>query len=279
MHTYHQDIFYPSDQRQLHSYTVAASERKDSDADMMVLLTPHAAYDYIADLLVLAYATIDASLFDRVLFLYPSHQGKLESEGNAFLSVPADESMETPLGTVQFEKQTADRLCKEFSFISSGNSYLEEECALELNLPFIQTMLPKATVLPICCMAEKADQVKKLAGLIGRITQNGRTLTIVSSNCNAAADPLSCTTQATAFAKLLVNKTPLLLPLRKKEISACGASIIEAIQRAFPQGIWQILGTEAKGKRGKTIDEITATGKTVYHMCAKMTNQEGNGVH
>jgi len=266
--TIHQDIFYPNDREELKQMVQpAVQEKGKTNNGVKALITPHAGYGYIKDLLIDAYKRVSANAYKRVVILYPSHQGPMEADKPQFIFAPADESMTTPLGEVTFDTTAIATLSAKYADMKQSNTYLEEEPSVELNLPFIQILFPEAKLIPLCCIPVKSNQVKTVAQIIEDL-QTPDTLFILSANANQLVQKTLCLQNAENLVKSLSEKEPLLSHVRSHEITCCGAGSIEAINRVFKQEHWEMITFEAKGNTAKTLKEVAVDTKAIYHLSA-----------
>lgn len=134
------------------------------------IVVPHAGFVYSGPVAASAYATVaNREVIDRVVLLGPSHRAFLEG-----VAAPTARAMRTPLGDVLVDHEALDR-----AGIPRNDAAHAREHSLEVQLPFLQRVVPSARVCPIVCgRATAADVAKVIAKLWG-----GReTLVVVSSD-------------------------------------------------------------------------------------------------
>ena len=111
-----------------------------------MLIVPHAGYEYSAGAAGKAYATLQgaAAKIKKVLLVGPSHfyggQGAFLSDIDYF---------STPLGDVKVNKQIVKQLAAENKQFNINNQAHLKEHSIEVQLPFIQKVLPQAEIIPI----------------------------------------------------------------------------------------------------------------------------------
>ena len=128
-----------------------------SDTGAKLIITPHAAYEYIAEITFGVYATIQQTV-ENLTIIAPAIYNKI------YGSVTTDaEKFETPFGDLKIE--AAD--------LEVNNKIFEAESALTCQLPVIKYLFPHVTVTPIIYGCE---DYKKIAGIIKRGT------TVIVSN-------------------------------------------------------------------------------------------------
>jgi len=139
------------------------------------LVVPHAGYVYSGRAAAAGYARLQADQYRRAVILAPSHLAAFQ--GIALLMI---DSFVTPLGTVPVDRQGVDTLLKTAAFHCDAEPFYGEH-ALEIQLPFLQRVLPNVQVVPALVGSlggrELATAAAGLAHLI-----DGSTLFVVSSD-------------------------------------------------------------------------------------------------
>lgn len=171
--------FYPADPSQL-SDTIDrlltdAPDTAGSELPPKALIVPHAGYIYSGPTAAAAYRLIQphADLYRRVVILGPAHRVPVEC-----YALPSAGAFETPLGNVPVDAEL--RLLASAlpgAEISEAAHALEH--ALEVQLPFLQMLLPRFTVLPVVVGGARPEQV---AALLDTIWGGDETLLIISSD-------------------------------------------------------------------------------------------------
>ncbi|QLG88958.1 AmmeMemoRadiSam system protein B [Chitinibacter bivalviorum] len=137
------------------------------------LLVPHAGYVYSADIAASAYRLLaGGAAFERILLLGPAH--RVAFRGFALPSVVA---FHTPLGDV-LVNEGMRQIALGLSGAVLDDAPHAQEHSLEVQLPFIQTLLPQCSILPIVVGdARREDLVRLIATL-----WDEQTLVILSSD-------------------------------------------------------------------------------------------------
>ena len=143
----HADRFYPKDaetlSRMIDSLMKTAEKSPRVQGRIIALIAPHAGYPYSGKSAALAYSQVRGMAFHSVVILSPSHQ-----YGFNGASIYSAGSYETPLGNVAVDTDLAERISQRtgFEYVPKAHAY---EHAVEVQLPFIQTVLPQAKIVPI----------------------------------------------------------------------------------------------------------------------------------
>lgn len=173
--------FYPDKpdhlQQQINSYLAAAAEQPLAlDVDRIkALIVPHAGYIYSGALAARAYHLLSQrqSPIRRVILLGPAHRVALRG-----IALPQADAFVTPLGTVPID-QNAVRDLLQSSLVSQQPLAHAQEHSLEVQLPFLQTVLDDFTLVPLVVGQTEPDAV---AALLEPFLHNHTDLIVVSSD-------------------------------------------------------------------------------------------------
>ncbi len=157
-------MFYPSSARQIEEFMASCRQMKIASLDLnssapRVLVMPHAGYIYSG---CAAYQGI--RLWDghqdeikTVVIIGPAH--RVYFEGVAAVSV---EAMATPLGDCEIDRELQSELLEQFDFISLSDYAHAEEHSLEVEVPFVQQVVPSAKILPLLNGKISAEEVAQV---------------------------------------------------------------------------------------------------------------------
>lgn len=171
--------FYPGDasvlKRDVQSM-LAATQAPASDATVpKALIVPHAGYIYSGPIAANAYARLipARSRISRVVLLGPVHRVPVRG-----LALPGVDSFETPLGMVQLDQEAMDSISALPQVVESMPAHAWEH-SLEVQLPFLQMVLDKFSLVPLAVgdatPAEVAEVLEILWG-------GEETLIVISSD-------------------------------------------------------------------------------------------------
>jgi AmmeMemoRadiSam system protein B len=102
------------------------------------LITPHAGYIYSGRIAAAAFATLfgSASTFARIVLIGPAHYVAIRG-----IALPTVGAFETPLGRVLVDHDALSTITG-LPFVSPNDAAHAPEHALEVELPFLQIVLP-----------------------------------------------------------------------------------------------------------------------------------------
>ncbi len=142
------------------------------------LIAPHAGYIYSGGVAARAYRQIVDRDFDIVVVISPSHRIYFEE-----VSVYDGDAYETPLGTIEVDKDKARRLAAMSpNIVISDLGHEIDEHALEVQLPFLQHILDDFKVLPVVMGNQDAANVDALAEALAELLKDCKALIVASSD-------------------------------------------------------------------------------------------------
>ena len=138
------------------------------------LIVPHAGYVYSGPVAASAYARLRAhrERYRRVLLLGPCHSVAVRG-----LAASSAEAFRTPLGDVPLDHAAAASL--RHPAVSIIDAAHRPEHSLEVQLPFLQTVLEAFELLPLVVGGASAQDV---AEVIDRLWSGPETLVVISSD-------------------------------------------------------------------------------------------------
>ena len=158
-------LFYPDDAEALAAEVKGLLDGVQPAADAGVvtrrpraLIVPHAGYRYSGPVAASAYASLTpfAPEISRVVLLGPAHRVYLQG-----MAVPSDAVFRTPLGDVPVDVDLVERVAR-LPGVAVGDEPHAREHSLEVQLPFLQVVLGKFSIVPIVvgnCAGEEVTQV------------------------------------------------------------------------------------------------------------------------
>jgi len=171
--------FYPSDEKELKEMIEGFLEKaKDikREGRPIALISPHAGYIYSGGVAGYGYSAIKGFDYKNIIIIGPSH--KVAFKG---ASVYVKGVFKTPLGPVKVNEALASKIIDEPSNIKFIPEVFEKEHSIEVQLPFLQSVLKDFTIVPIVIGSMDAKTFDRLASNIFSIVDE-RTLIIASSD-------------------------------------------------------------------------------------------------
>ena len=136
--------FYPGDKEALTKAidTYLATAKDHQIKDLRALISPHAGYVYSGPTAAIGYKQLAGRDIQTVVVLAATHYVRFNGA-----SIPSVEAYRTPLGLVRLSPKAA-QLAKIAPFVSEDAPH-EREHSLEVQLPFLQTVLKDFSLVPV----------------------------------------------------------------------------------------------------------------------------------
>ena len=172
-------LFYPGERGALAAEVQAlldgAADPAPSATFPKAIVVPHAGYIYSGAVAARAYSEMAAarSVVRRVVLLGPVH--RVPVRGLAF---PGAEAFATPLGTVPIDP-AALRALRDLPQVVKSDPAHALEHSLEVQLPFLQTVLGEFTLVPL---AVGTASVAEVAQVLERLWGGPETLIVISTD-------------------------------------------------------------------------------------------------
>jgi len=170
--------FYPADPTQLQTDVrryLEQADPPDSESPPKAVVVPHAGYRFSGPVAAAGYRQLD-ELRDRVrrvVLAGPAHYVALQGVG-----VSSAEEFETPLGRIPVDREAVDDLLR-LPQVRIADDAHQPEHSLEVQLPFLQTVLGEFQLLPL--LVGKIETVQ-MAEVLERVWNGPETLIVISSD-------------------------------------------------------------------------------------------------
>lgn len=228
-------MFYPDDRYNLHNYlTELLKEAKStSQSCPKAIIVPHAGYIYSGPVAASAYHLLEAyrERIKRVVLLGPSHRVALIG-----LAASSADYFATPLGAIPVDQASVTAALK-LPQVRLMNEAHEFEHSLEVQLPFLQTVLDDFTLAPLVVGDAEPSEVSEVLELLWG---GDETLIVISSDLSHYHGYHL----AQQMDRATSNAIEQLRPEELHHDDACGRHPVSGL----------LLLAKQKGLRAKTID-------------------------
>ena len=141
------------------------------------LVSPHAGYVYSGFTAAHAYKMVAGNKYDCVIVVGPSHREYFNG-----VSIYPGDAYETPLGSIPINNEIREDLLKEESVFISSDAGHRSEHSIEVQLPFLQTVLGDFLFVPVIMGDQHRHLCNNLAEAIVRVAKNRNILLVASSD-------------------------------------------------------------------------------------------------
>jgi AmmeMemoRadiSam system protein B/AmmeMemoRadiSam system protein A len=172
--------WYPGDAKRLRqdieSYLQKASV-PDLHGQLLALISPHAGYRYSGPVAAYAYKLLEGRRFDTVVVIAPSHRAYFSG-----VSVYDRGGFRTPLGVVPLDTELVAALKerdRRIRFVAEAHA---QEHSLEIQLPFLQVVMPGFKLVPLVMGDQSFTACQWLAEAVAACIGKKSVLVVASSD-------------------------------------------------------------------------------------------------
>ncbi len=172
-------LFYPAQSNALRS--IVRNLLDDAVAEPSLpnihgLIAPHAGYVYSGSVAAHAFSQVAGTSWDLVVVLSPSHREMFRGAS----VYPGD--FDTPLGRVTVNREIAVQLAEASPLIQAGIVGHRQEHGIEVELPFLQTVVDEFELLPIVMGTQDWETCETVAAQLWPLIRDKRVLVVASSD-------------------------------------------------------------------------------------------------
>ncbi|MFQ5752763.1 MAG: AmmeMemoRadiSam system protein B [bacterium] len=174
------NAFYPGDPTILSAEIenmMKSSETIKLKGEIKALVCPHAGYMYSGRVAAVGYKLLKGCRYSIVAIISPSHREYFPG-----VSVFNGKGYETPLGMMSVASEIADALIEQSDRVNSSWAGHRLEHALEVQLPFLQTVLPDVSIIPIVMGDQDKETCQLLGEALAKVLKGIPALVVASSD-------------------------------------------------------------------------------------------------
>jgi len=203
------------------------------DSSIVALVAPHAGLIYSGPVAAFAYRQLQGRNIDLVILVGPSHFIRFDG-----VAAYAHGGFETPLGVADIDDACVARLMAETPIIRDEPDAHAREHSLEMQLPFVRYLAPRARIVPLLIGTQTAATASALADALEHVLAetitSGRVVIVASSDLSHYHDAET----AAQLDGIVIDRVSALDPdglqqtLDERPDHACGGGPIVAVMRA-----------------------------------------------
>lgn len=225
--------FYPSDPQKL---KLAVQQFLDGSTEIpmekpIAMIVPHAGYVYSGQICADAYRQVQGRLYDVVVLLGVDHT----TPGFTGISLGDYSAFRTPMGVSPVDEEIISALMAECKDCDRSREVHVREHSIEIQLPFIQSLFPKARIVPAIIHPPDGAMCARFGESLGKVLRNRQALIVISSDLShyptgdnaAKADRQTLATIA-GLDPARISSAMRSLDLPNLETRACGEAAILA---------------------------------------------------
>jgi AmmeMemoRadiSam system protein B len=196
------------------------------------VVSPHAGYMYSGFTAAHVFKLLEGRKYDCVVVVGPSHREYFNG-----ISIYSGDEYETPLGKVPIDHEVrSELLYKEKNIVASVAGHRAEH-SLEVQLPFLQCVLEKFSIVPIIMGDQRRQLCEQLSAALARVMATKNILLVASSDLSHfhTYDEAVILDKRVIQAVERFDSDVFIDELEKKSFEACGGGPIAAAMKTSKQ--------------------------------------------
>lgn len=173
-------MFYTADPAELREdieKLLATAPDSTISGEIKSLIVPHAGYIYSGLTAAYAYKLLGKNPVSAVIVISPSHR-----EYFAGISVYNGDAFRTPLGDVPVDHELCDQLAEKDIIIIRSERGHRAEHAIEVQIPFLQTVLGEFSLVPITVGDQRPEFCRHLSEKLARVLKDKNAIIVASTD-------------------------------------------------------------------------------------------------
>ena len=183
------------------------------------IVSPHAGYMYSGHVAGAVFSKVEVP--KKLIILCPNHTGL-----GAWASINASGAWRTPLGDAPIDESLAKRLMALAPEIEEDQLAHRREHALEVQLPFVQSLQPEFSFVPLCLSHFSFGECENLGNALAKLIQESEAeiLIVASSDMNHYENQERTLAKDERAIECILNLDPQSLyeRIHQEDISMCG---------------------------------------------------------
>ena len=205
----------------------------------VAIIVPHAGYIFSGQICADGFKQVSHQKYDVVVILGTNHT----SPDFQKVSLYPGDGFRTPLGTAAIDREVISSLMKaDPADCTLDKSLHEQEHSVEVMVPFIQVLFPKARIVPVVVGSPDVPMCTRFGQALAKVFKNKRALIVASSDLSHYPDAKDATAVDKETLEAMTRLDPALLHatiqaqmdrrIAQLDTCACGEAPIMAAMAA-----------------------------------------------
>ncbi|MCX8010148.1 MAG: AmmeMemoRadiSam system protein B [Ignavibacteria bacterium] len=226
------------------------------------LVSPHAGYFYSGLTAAYAYKLLQGKEYETVVVISPSHQEYFDG-----ISIYNGIGYMTPFGVIDVDEELRSKIISHKGPLMLSKSGHRNEHALEVQLPFLQSVLKEFKLLPIVIGNQKHEYCFELAQVLAEELSGKNVLIVASSDLSHYLPHDVCNQIDSRIHSLIesFNEEELMNRLEDETVQACGGGPIVSVMHASKllganksKVVYRTDSSEASGDKRQVVGYLSA---------------------
>lgn len=166
--------------REVDTYLQAAPD--GPEGPVTALIAPHAGMLFSGAVAAHAYKAAAGRAYEHVVLVGPSHYVAFDG-----IAACDEGAFATPLGYAPIDRELTECLLREPGIRALSPAHAREH-SLEMQLPFVQRLMPDARIVPLLMGFQSRDTIAALAAALAAALRGRRALLVASSDLSHYQD-------------------------------------------------------------------------------------------
>jgi AmmeMemoRadiSam system protein B len=208
---------------------LAGAECPTVPGRLLALISPHAGLRYSGPVAAYGYSLLRGRSSLTAVLVGPSHRFAFDG-----IAVYARGAFETPLGRAPVDEGLAAALLSADARLTDAPQAHRQEHSLEMQLPFLQHLVPDLRIVPVLMGEQSRREVEALAGALARALAGRDALLLASSDLSHYHPaPVANRLDAAVVDDVQrLDPESLMARLEASHEHACGGGPIVAVMKA-----------------------------------------------
>jgi len=222
--------YYPADPEELRAEVTtllrATRNRLEPDRELKALASPHARLAHSGAVQAEALACLKGRDVSTVVLVGPDHYIGFEG-----VAIYPEGYFQTPLGNVEIDAELAALFLESGPGVVAAPEAHAREHALEVQLPFLQTVLPRARIVPVLMGFRSRTNVEVMATLLSRALDRRDVCLLATTDLSHYHSREKAQSLDGRIRDLVRAFAPTILweDLREGRVEACGGDPLVAV--------------------------------------------------
>jgi AmmeMemoRadiSam system protein B len=261
--------FYPDDPDELRSiiedYLVSArsvrsaqgGERVEQMVRPRAVIVPHAGLVYSGPIAASAYVRLEpyAAEIERVLLIGPAHRVPLDG-----LALSTADAFATPLGLMPVDRAACAAALEIAGVIAHDGAHRDEH-SLEVQVPFLQMVLPHAALLPV--LVGRGAAAETVRDLVARFLDGPGWVAVISSDLSHFYPAELCRALDAETSRAIERLADAELNGQR----ACGYLGIQGLLQVARERSWQAATVDLRNSGDTAGGRESVVGYGAYVVC------------
>jgi AmmeMemoRadiSam system protein B len=155
----------------------AADDGPPELASLAAIIAPHAGLRYSGPVAAYAYRQLRHRSVDVAVLVGPSHFVGFDG-----VSIYRNGGFDTPLGVAEIDDECASAIAEASPIVCEHPEAHAREHSLEMQLPFLKRLAPRAAIVPLVMGWQHADTARALGDALGAALRGRNALLVASTD-------------------------------------------------------------------------------------------------